>query len=63
MKTKIHVVADIEISFLVSFNVSGRLYRPLDCVLCATAAKERQSYLGDVRKAYGASGGVALHTS
>jgi hypothetical protein len=46
MKTKIHVMADIEISFLVSFNVSGRLYRLLDFVLCATAPKERQSCLG-----------------
>jgi hypothetical protein len=43
MKTKIHVVTDIEVLFRVSFNVSGRLYRFLAYVLSATAPKEGQS--------------------
>jgi hypothetical protein len=45
MKTKIHVVTDIEISFVVSFNVSGRVYRLLDYVLSAASPKERQRCL------------------
>jgi hypothetical protein len=45
MKTKIHVATDIEISILVSFNMSGRLYRLLDYGLSATAPYERQSCL------------------
>ena len=43
MKTTIHVVTDIEISFVVSSNVSGRLYRLLDCV--CHRSKRNQSCL------------------